>query len=57
MKIVGNKKIEFTAQGIAFVLDMLAEKPFKDVHQIIGDIMGQLTAQEGVSGTGSDRPY
>ena len=52
MKINGNKKIEFTPQGISYVLDALTLRPFREVHVLIGDIMNQLKLQEG----GNDGP-
>jgi hypothetical protein len=46
VKIVGNKKIMFTPQGISYVLDVLAECPWKLANPLINDIMNQLKAQE-----------
>lgn len=47
VKIDGPKTIVFTAQGIAYVLDMLANCPWKIANPLINDIMSQLKAQEG----------
>lgn len=47
MKIVGDKTIRFTPQGISYVLDMLANCPWKVANPLINDIMNQLKAQEG----------
>lgn len=49
MLIKGDKTIKFTAEGIAFVLDTLANCPWKVANPLINDIMGQLKAQEGDS--------
>jgi hypothetical protein len=48
--IKGNKKIVFTPQGISYVLDMLANCPWKVANPLINDIMSQLRAQEGDNG-------
>lgn len=47
VQIIGNKKIEFTAQGISYILDMLANCPWKMANPLINDIMSQLKQQEG----------
>jgi len=46
LKIDGNKKIEFTAKGISYILDALALRPFAEVNGLINDIINQLKAQE-----------
>jgi hypothetical protein len=40
-------------QTIAKVLDYLARRPFFEVHLLIGEIMGQLKAQEDNNGPDS----
>jgi hypothetical protein len=47
VKIDGPKTITFTPQGISYVLDMLANCPWKVANPLINDIMSQLKAQEG----------
>lgn len=47
VKINGPKTITFTPQGVAFIMDMLAECPWKKANPLINDIMSQLKAQEG----------
>lgn len=47
VQINGNKTITFTPQGISYVLDMLANCPWKLANPLINDIMGQLKQQEG----------
>lgn len=47
IKIIGNKKIEFTDKGVAYVLDCLAARPFSEVNGLINDILLQIKAQEG----------
>lgn len=46
MQIVGNKKITLSPEGVARVLDALAERPYKDVYALIADIVQQLKVQE-----------
>lgn len=46
IQINGNKNIVFTPKGIAYVLDLLSNQPFKEVNGLIGDILGQLKEQE-----------
>jgi hypothetical protein len=48
VKITGNKKIEFSPQGISYILDMLANCPWKTANPLIMDIMSQLKIQETV---------
>lgn len=48
VQISGNVKIEFTAQGISYVLDMLANCPWKNANTLITEIMTQLKSQETV---------
>lgn len=47
VEINGNKTITFTPQGISYILDMLAECPWKRANPLINDIMTQLKQQEG----------
>ena len=53
VKINGNVKVEFTPQGISYVLDMLAECPWKRANPLIMDIMNQLKTGE-VNNSGSE---
>lgn len=50
VQIKGNKTIQFTAEGISYVLDMLANCPWKAADPLIRDIMRQLKQQENVEG-------
>lgn len=54
VKINGNKKIEFSPQGISYVLDMLANCQWKMANPLINDIMAQLKVQETVGEVKSD---
>jgi hypothetical protein len=47
VKIEGPKTVKFTPQGISYILDMLANCPWKTANPLINDIMTQLKAQEG----------
>lgn len=49
VQIDGNKTINFTPQGISYILDMLTKCPWKMANPLITDIMSQLKAQEGGS--------
>lgn len=46
VKINSDVMINFTPQGISYVLDMLANCPWKVANPLITDIMGQLKSQE-----------
>lgn len=47
LRIVGDKTVKFTPQGISYILDMLSNCPWKMANPLIQDIMSQLKAQEG----------
>lgn len=47
IKINGPVSVQFTPQGISYVLDMLANCPWKIANPLISDIMTQLKSQEG----------
>lgn len=49
VQIDGNKTIVFTAQGISYILDILATAPlpWRTTNALINDIMAQLKNQEG----------
>lgn len=46
VKINGPVSVKFTPQGISYILDMLANCPWKIANPLIADIMSQLKAQE-----------
>lgn len=50
VKLNGPKTITFTPQGVAYVLDTLASRPFKEVQGLINDILTQLKSQEDSDG-------
>lgn len=54
VQINGNKTIKFTPQGISYILDILANCPWKHANLLINDIMTQLKAQEFPKGEGED---
>lgn len=51
VKIDGPKTIKLTPQGIAYILDMLAQCPWSKANPLIMDIMNQLKAQENPDGS------
>lgn len=46
IKLDGDRTVKFTPRAIAYVLDILAGQPFKDVNALITDILTQLKQQE-----------
>lgn len=46
VKITKPVSIVFSPQGIAYVLDTLAKRPYNEVTGLINDIFGQIKAQE-----------
>ena len=52
VQINRNVKVEFTPQGISYILDTLANCPWKIANPIIMDIMAQLKTQEEVNKSG-----
>jgi hypothetical protein len=56
VRIVGNKTITFTAEGISYVLDMLTNCPWKVANPLINEILGQLKAQEEVVSNSGPEP-
>lgn len=47
VKLNGPKTLVLQPQAIAYVLDLLTSRPFKEVNGLISDLMAQLKAQEG----------
>lgn len=61
VEINGSKAIVFTPQGISYILDMLADCPWRKANPLINDIMAQLKQQEKENGpklnrSGEDSP-
>lgn len=56
MQIIGNKTITFTDQGISYILDMLANCPWKQANPLINDIMNQLKKTESVGEVSDNGP-
>lgn len=54
VQIDGDKTIKFTPQGISYILDVLANCPWKQANPLINNIMAQLKKQEEVSKSGSE---
>lgn len=56
VKITKPVAIIFAPNGIAYVLDALAKRPFNEVNGLIADILGQIRKSESPPGSegGSD---
>lgn len=50
LKIPDEVAVVFTGKGIAYILDLLATQPYKDVNGLINDLIGQLSKQEEGNG-------
>lgn len=48
VQIKSDVNVKFSPQGISYVLDMLANCPWKLANPLINDIMNQLKVQEKV---------
>lgn len=55
VKLDGPKLISLTPNQIAYVLDLLATRPWKEVNGLINEIMTQLKAQETMIPTGEPK--
>jgi hypothetical protein len=41
-----SSTLKLPARAVAYILDVLATQPFKDVNPLINDILSQLKSQE-----------
>lgn len=46
IKLTGPKTLTLPSQAVAYILDSLAARPYKEVQELIQDIFNQLRRQE-----------
>jgi hypothetical protein len=54
LEINGPKTLTLTSQAVAYILDVLSARPFKEVQGLINEIFRQLKEQEEKKEDGTD---